>query len=226
MRILLLCDDYYHPGKIPIEGIDPLKDQGFEFDIISDAKDFNPETMSEYPVILLCKSDERSKNIRESWKTKTIQKAFINYVEHGGGLLAVHSGIVAGKDTAELDQMLGSRFTYHPAQTPVTVQVIKPHPVTEGVEMFCEVDEHYRLEWLAGDADILMASYSPAQGDESLYGTNPHNTPAWIGASAYVRTQGVGRICVLTPGHTLAVWHHPQFQKLLINALNWCKGDE
>jgi len=46
--------------------------------------------------------------------------------------------------------------------------------------------------------------------------------PAAICAAGYVRTQGRGRVCVLTPGHNLPVWLNPQFQKLLTNALNWC----
>jgi uncharacterized protein len=107
----------------------------------------------------------------------------------------------------------------------VTVQPIKPHPVTEGVGMFCETDEHYRLEILAKDADILIASYSPPQGEAEKYQEDPyHNTQAWICPAGYVRTQGKGRICVLTPGHLLPVWQNPQYQRTITNALNWCGG--
>ena len=42
MRILLICDDYYHPGDIPIAGVEPLKEKGFQFNIITDANDFKP----------------------------------------------------------------------------------------------------------------------------------------------------------------------------------------
>jgi type 1 glutamine amidotransferase len=91
------------------------------------------------------------------------------------------------------------------------------------VGLFCETDEHYRLEILSPDADILLASYSPPQGEESKYQEAPyHNTPAAVCPAGLVRTQGKGRVCVLTPGHHLAVWHNAQFQQLLVNALNWC----
>jgi len=112
---------------------------------------------------------------------------------------------------------------------PVTVQPIKPHPVTEGVEMFCETDEHYRIEILAKDADILAASYSPPQSPETSEtgrDKNVKNITAWISPACYVRTQGKGRICVLTPGHFLPVWHNPQFQRMLVNGLDWCSGLE
>ena len=134
----------------------------------------------------------------------------------------IHTGLVAGENTKALDHMIGSRFSYHPRDCPVTVQPIKPHPITDGIEMFCEIDEHYRLEILAEDVDIFMASYSPPQGDESKYDEDPYNnTKAWIGAAGYTQTQGKGNICVFTPGHNLSVWHNLQYQKILENTLRW-----
>lgn len=225
MKILLLCGDYWHPPEVPVNGVKPLEEKGFSFDIITDAGDIGPETLKGYPAVLLAKSGEISKTDRDSWKTEAVQQAFADYVESGGGLLAVHNATVAGKNTGTLDRLLGSRFAYHPADCPVTVQPIKPHPVTEGAGMFIETDEHYRLEILADDADVFMASYSPAQGEESKYEENPyHNSPAWLGAAGYTRTHGKGRVCVLTPGHLLPVWHNAEFQKVLANALRWCAG--
>jgi len=225
MRVLLICDDYWHPGEVPIEGVAPLSQQGFQFDIITNAGDFSPSKLSGYQVVILCKCDEVSKEDKRAWKTEAVQRSFIDYVEGGGGLLAIHTATVPGKNTEALDKLLGCRFTGHPNACPVTVQPVKPHPVTEGVGIFCEVDEHYRIEIIAEDADVLLASYSAAQGEESKYKEDPyHNTPAAICAAGYVRAQGSGRVCVLTPGHNTAVWLNPQFQRLLANALNWCAG--
>jgi type 1 glutamine amidotransferase len=223
--VLLLCDDYWHPGQVPIEGVAPLAEKGFQFDVSTNANDFSPTMLPQYPVVLLCKCDEVSQTDKQSWKTEAVQQAFIDYVEKGGGLLAVHTATVSGQHTPALDRLIGCRFKDHPNACPVTVQPIKPHPVTEGVEMFCETDEHYRIELLAPDADIVMASYSPPQGEESKYQEDPyHNTAAAICPAGYVRMQGRGRICVLTPGHYLAVWHNPHFQRTLSNALYWCSG--
>jgi type 1 glutamine amidotransferase len=119
--------------------------------------------------------------------------------------------------------LIGCRFLSHPNICPVTVQPIKRHPVTEGVESFCEIDEHYKIEIIASDIDIFLESHSPQQGDENKYKEEPYyNTPASTCTAGYVRTQGKGRICVLTPGHTLTVWHNTFFQRLLANALKWC----
>jgi len=225
MRVLLLCDDYWHPGQIPIDGIAPLAAQGFQFDIITNANDFTPDMLLSYTVVLMDKCDEVSQQDKTSWKTEAIQQAFIRYVENGGGLLVVHSGTVAGKQTNALDLLIGCRFVFHPNACPVTVYPIKPHPVTRDSGMFCETDEHYRLEILKLDIDILIASYSPPQGAADKYEEDPyHNTPAWICPAGYVRTQGKGRVCVLTPGHLLPVWQNFQYQRIIANALKWCGG--
>jgi type 1 glutamine amidotransferase len=225
MKVLLICDDYWHPGKTAVEGIEPLKQNGFEFDIIFNANDFTADMLKNYPVVIMCKSDEISQSDKQPWKTEEIQKAFVDYIEGGGGLVAVHSALVQGKNTKALDNLIGCRFLGHPNNCPVTVQSVKPHPVTEGVEQFIETDEHYMIEITSPDADVLLASYSPHQGEESKRQEEPYfNSPSAIYPAGYVRTQGSGRVCVLTPGHLTAVWLNPQFQKLLSNALNWTSG--
>ncbi|MCL2627221.1 MAG: ThuA domain-containing protein [Oscillospiraceae bacterium] len=223
MRVLLLCDDYWHPAAVPTEGIEPLKAKGFEFDIITDGLSFDPDKLKDYPVIMLCKSNQVSQADTTAWMTDAVQKAFIDYVEGGGGLLAIHNATVPSETSAAMSELMGCKFTFHPNNCPVTVAPLRPHPVTDGVLMFTEVDEHYRLEILKDDVDIIMASYSAPQGTESKFEEDPyHNTTAWIGAAGLVRTQGSGKVCVLTPGHLLPVWLNAEFQKTLENALNWC----
>jgi len=222
MNILLLCDDRFHPGDVPTLGVMPLKTMGFSFDVIADAGDFDPAILSNYAAVIMSKSDHISHQNLDPWKTPAIQDAFVQYVENGGGLIVTHSGTVAGTATDKLHNLIGCRFAGHPAPVPVTVKPLKPHPVIQDVEMFIETDEHYALEILADDIDILAASYAPAQGEEAKYATEPYfNAPARLGIAAYVRTQGRGRVCVLTPGHNIEVWHNPQFQSMLKNALLW-----
>jgi type 1 glutamine amidotransferase len=225
MKILLFCDDYYHPGQVPIDGTAPLKQKGYEIDVITDTADFNPAILVLYNVVIISKCDHISQTNTASWKTPEVQTAFVQYVESGGGLLVTHNGTVAGENTGILDRLIGCRFKTHPNNCPVFIGMLKPHLITEGVNLFCEIDEHYQLEILAEDIDILAASFSDKQGDESKYNSQPYfNTPASIAPSVYVRTQGKGRVCVLTPGHVTKCWLNKYFQKLLDNALRWCGG--
>jgi len=221
-KLLLLCDDYWHPGNVPSEGIKPLEEKGYSFDVIFNADDFSPDMLGKYAAVMLCKSNQRSQEDETPWMTNEIQKAFVNYVENGGGLLAVHNATVPSETSEVISRLMGCKFTFHPNNCPVLVSPLKPHPITEGVGSFTEIDEHYRLEILSDDVDIILASYSPAQGDETKFEEDPyHNTTQWLGAAGLTRKQGKGRVCVLTPGHLLPVWLNSEFQKILANAVNW-----
>jgi hypothetical protein len=114
MRVLLLCDDYWHPGQVPIDGTAQLATQGFEWDIISNAKDFSPELLSLYRAVLLSKCDQVSQEDKTSWKTEAVQQAFVRFVENGGGLLVVHNGTVAGEATGILDRLMCNRSSRIP----------------------------------------------------------------------------------------------------------------
>jgi hypothetical protein len=96
MRVLLICDDYWHPGQVSIDGVAPFAKDGFQFDIITNANEFSPDKLSQYPVVMISKCDEISQTEQQPWKTETVQKAFVDYVENGGGLIAIHSALVAG----------------------------------------------------------------------------------------------------------------------------------
>ena len=225
MKILVICDDHYHPGQTVKDGLAPLKDKGYQFDFVEDGLAVKPENLKDYAVVILSKCDEATPDNRVSWETAELQKAFVDYVEKGGGLIAIHCGLVPGENSQVLHGLIGAKFKSHPNNNPVTVEAVKTHPVTEGVEQFTELDEHYYLELLSDDVDILMASYSPSQGEEAKYETEPYfNYPAKIEPSVLVRSQGRGRTCVLSSGHHLEVWHNPNFQRLLDNSLRWCAG--
>ena len=225
MKILVLCDDHYHPGQTVKDGLAPLKEKGYRFDFVDDGLDVKPEMLKDYSVVILSKCDEATPDNRVSWETAELQQAFVDYIENGGGIITIHCGLVSGMDTQVLHGLIGAKFKTHPNNSLVTVEAVKNHPVTEGVSQFTELDEHYYIELLADDVDILMASYSPPQGEVEKYETEPYfNYPAKIEPSCFVRTQGKGRSCVLASGHHLKVWHNPNFQRLLDNSLRWCAG--
>ena len=68
-------------------------------------------------------------------------------------------------------------------------------------------DEHYEIRMNREDADLLLQSVSATGGTQ---------------IAGYAFTRGEGRIAALTPGHILSVWKHPEFIRLLKNAMAWC----
>lgn len=210
MRALILCDDPYHPGKIPESGLRAaLPEAGFE--VYTGNPAGKMQELSSYSAVFLCKSnkiagagggDERIK-----WMEEAAEDALIRFVESGGGLMVLHAGITCYEDAGRYTEMAGGYFLSHPPACPV--EFLAQGPLAEGVQPFTETDEHYHLRLLAEDAEIFLTA-------RSTHGSQP---------AGYLRRRGAGRICVLTPGHTEAVWSNPAFQRLLQNAVRWLEGE-
>jgi type 1 glutamine amidotransferase len=206
MRALVLCGDYWHPPRNAGAGLAPLQAEGFALDWVEDARDWSPERMAEYPVVVFAKSNNVSSADRTPWVTGEVELAFREYVREGGGLLAVHSGSAEYGEAPVLRALLGGVFASHPPQCPVTVQPSATHPVTAGVTAFTVFDEHYFMDLDDPGAVVILITTSE-------HGAQP---------GGWVRSEGAGRVCLLTPGHNLEVWLHPCYQALLRNALRWC----
>ncbi|MGD8455487.1 MAG: ThuA domain-containing protein [Anaerolineales bacterium] len=159
-----------------------------------------------YPLVILTKSNNVSAADRTGWMTDEIQAAFAAYVHKGNGLFAIHSGTAEYDHMPVLRGLLGGVFTHHPEQCPVTVEPLVGHPLCVGCEPFTLEDEHYFMALDDPKADVFVTTRSD-------HGEQP---------GAWRRTEGTGRVAVLTPGHTAEVWLHPSFQALLLNTLRWC----
>ncbi len=206
MRVLVLCDDRWHPARVPRVGLGALGEGEFQFEFIEDAGQWSAERMAGYPLVILTKSNNVSATDERNWMTPEVEQAFVDYVRQGGGLLAVHSGTAGYRETRTLRALLGGVFIQHPPQCPVTVTPVEGHPLTAGCAPFTLKDEHYHMELDDRQADVFLQATSE-------HGSQP---------GGWTRLEGRGRVCVLTPGHNVEVWLHPSFQALLGNALRWC----
>jgi len=210
MNVLVICDDFWHPAEVIELGIAPLEKMGFTFTVVKTALDIlTPEFIAPYPVIMCCKGNSvNSYNHQREWFLDIAEVGpaeFEEYVRNGGGFLAVHSGNT-GKSGQDYANFVGNYFGGHPPRCEVEVKITKEHPITKNVSDFSVRDEHYKIEVTDPEADVFCKTYSESGGEQ-------------IGG--YVRTIGKGKVCVLTPGHILGVWHNPEFQKLLCNALHF-----
>lgn len=215
-KVLVICDDVWHPAEVIEKGMMPLAADNYRFEFVKAAKDIlTTEMIKEYPLIVCCKSNNVTSGNPKPWFENTVTEVmggeFRSYVEQGGAFLSVHSGNVfmgEGDGVAEYTDFVGNRFLSHPPRCEVTLKKEKEHPIMRGVETeFSIRDEHYQMEILAEDADVFLTSHSRTGGSQT---------------AGYTREMGKGRLCVLTPGHTLSVWQNKEFQKILVNAMAWC----
>ncbi|MBX3010801.1 MAG: ThuA domain-containing protein [Caldilineaceae bacterium] len=206
MQTLVLADDRYHPAHIARAGLGALGDQAFTFDWLENANDWSAARMATYPLVVLVKANNVSATDETKWMTPAVEAALRDHVRAGNGLLVIHSGTAGYRETTVLRELLGGVFERHPKQCPVTVEPQANHPLTMGSTPFTLVDEHYFMEMTDVPVDCFLHSHSE-------HGTQP---------AGWTRTEGDGRVCVLTPGHHVEVWLHPAYQTLLQNSLRWC----
>ena len=208
MKILVLCGDHWHPAHIAREGLGALAGTEFSFDWIEDVRDWSPEFMQTYSLVILTKSDNVSSTDQSAWMTDSVQRAFADYVRKGNELLAIHSGTAGYAEKPVLRSLLGGVFVHHPEQCPVTMIPRAEHPLSAGISPFTLKDEHYFMALDDSQAGVFMIT-------RSAHGEQP---------GAWRRMEGSGRVIVLTPGHNLEVWLNLSFQLLIRNSLHWCGG--
>ena len=209
MRTLVFCDDSAHPASLTRDGLAALGQPGLQIDWVEDPAGWSTDSLNQYPLVIFSKANNRSRADHEPWASEETGQAFVDYVAGGSGLLVLHSGTALYDNTPSFCSLMGGKFTGHPPQCPVTVAPFIGHPLAAGSTSFTLMDEHYMMEMNDPDVDIFLHS-------ESEHGSQP---------AGWTRTEGRGRVCVLTPGHNPEVWRHPSFQALLRNSLDWCKPD-
>lgn len=213
-KILLICDDNWHPAEVIERGLAARQDDRFEFDIVKDAKDIlTPEMLRRYRAVVCCKGNSINASNTAPWfepgVTEVCPGELEAYIREGGGYFAVHAGLAfMNYGFPPYNDLIGFDFFGHPPRCEVSVEVTdSDHPVARGVKNFSVRDEHYQLKLLCDDAKVFLQSSSESGG---------------VQPAGYTRELGKGRICALSPGHILAVWEHPEFMKLFTNGLLWC----
>lgn len=223
-KILVLCDDLWHPAEVIERGIRGLGDGAYSFDVVKSAKDIlTPKRLEQYDAVIIAKSNNVNAANTAPWFEESVTEVgpeeFRAYLERGGGIVFVHSGACIGerflgdadehfkKPARGMQALHGCTMNGHPLRCNCDIYVTDPDsPLTEGVSAFTVHDEHYQISDLAGDAQVFL------QWDSAPGGTQP---------AGWTRKIYGGRIVVLTPGHTLDVWENPEFRKLLVNAIEW-----
>ncbi|WP_157772301.1 ThuA domain-containing protein [Lacunisphaera limnophila] len=208
-RVLVFCDDRYHPASLVRAGLAFLNDI-YRFDWVEDPRNRDPASLANYGVVVLAKSNHCTSADHAPWTGRGIEEQLDRYIQAGGGLVALHSGTAGYQGVSSIRSFLGGVFTGHPPPCEVQFQPEGSHEILNGIhEDFSIDDEHYQMEMDDPDVSVFLRS-------KSACGTQP---------AGWTRSHGQGRVCVLTPGHTAAVWHHHAYRQLLHNSIRWAAND-
>ncbi|OPJ57794.1 ThuA domain-containing protein [Clostridium oryzae] len=206
MKVLVICDDFYHPSDVVRKGLQLLEGQEIQFDFIEDARNWFEQKMKDYDVVIFSKSNNISSSDTTPWMTPEVEEAFDRYVKQGGGLFVIHTGTTGYNNALKFRKLIGGVFNHHPEQCEVKIQAVKENPILDESSTFTIQDEHYFMDMEDSSEDIFMIS-------TSKNGSQP---------AGWTRAEGKGRVCVITPGHNLEVWLKLEFQSILRKSLKWC----
>jgi len=221
-RALALIGDHYHPPSYirpPLEAA--FRTIGMPVEFVYDVTKLNAQTLKNVRLLVVLRDGmiwpnptaEKPDGEAVWWMTDEQEKAIADFVQAGGGFLALHNSTalrrINDSECAYRD-LLGSTYNGHGAgDEKFTVKVVNAdHPVTRGVTEYQASDERHNPILSAKDATVLLQAVS---GDKTS-------------VNGYVRAFGKGRVCHLANGHNIEMLQLPQMQQLIGNAALWCCG--
>ena len=211
-RALALVGDRYHSPVYAREGIARvLLAENIPVTFIEDVTALNAESLGRHQLLIILRDGMNWPNGYDKppvmWMTDAQQQAVWDFVQNGGGFLALHNAQGIYPPGGLYYKLFGGDYGGHPPPYRFTVRVEdKRHPITAGVEDFEIFDEQHTVKYYLDREHLLLRSISPA---------NLEAPAGWW------RDAGQGRFCYLAPGHTPEALGHPMMQRLMRNAVNW-----
>lgn len=136
-------------------------------------------------------------------------KSLLDFVERGGGLLVIHNGI-SFQINEDFAQLIGGKFTGHPAYTALEFKLTEPkHVIMDGIKEFTIEDEPYRYDFNGFKEKEILFQY---KHEGNMY-------PA-----AWVRGIGIGRLVYLMPGHNIDSFRNETYSKIILRSGKWAVG--
>jgi type 1 glutamine amidotransferase len=154
------------------------------------------------------------------------QKAdFLSFVhDDGKGFIGIHSAAITFVDWPEYGEMIGGYYDEHPWGT-FDAPIIVEDPAFPGMQQwpksFVLRDEIYQIRNYSRDHVRVLMRLDAGKLD--LANKNVHRTDHDF-AVTWAKMYGKGRVFYSTLGHVEENWDKPEFQKMLIGAIQWATG--
>jgi type 1 glutamine amidotransferase len=212
-RALVLIGDRYHSPIYIRDGLSPaLVRENIPATFIENVEELNADSLKEHQLLIILRDGMNWPNGYDKpavkWMTDAQQQAIWDFVNNGGGFLALHNAQGIYPPGGLYYKLFGGDYGGHPKPYTFTVRVEnKNHPITAGVEDFQVFDEQHMVKYYLDREHLLLRSIAP---------DNTESQAGWW------RDVGKGRFAYLAPGHTPESLGHPMMQRLIRNAMNWC----
>jgi type 1 glutamine amidotransferase len=144
--------------------------------------------------------------------------------EDGKGFIGIHSAAITFVDWPEYGEMIGGYYDEHPWGT-FDAPIMVEDPAFPGMQQwpksFVLRDEIYQMRNYSRDKVRVLMRLDAAKID--VGSKNVHRTDRDF-AVTWARMYGKGRVYYTTLGHVQDNRDKPEFQKMLIEAINWATG--
>ena len=202
-EILYVSDGFFHP---PIKARKVVRDvitavPGYQVTQVKHLKALCKLDMTRFQAIVLY---VHHKHIAPDTVT-----ALEQFVQGGGGLLAIHSATASFKEEPRYFDMVGGRFIGHGPVEPIAIRPAdKDDEIFGGIGSFTVTDELYVHELKAD----IQVHFQTTYQDQSA-------------PMVWTRLMENGRVCYVCPGHRTETMQQPEIQEILRRGLKWTCGE-
>ena len=226
MKNLILTGGIFHPFDEAASALDQLLIQeGFDSEITQDIEDGlkkldqdRYDLLTVYTLRWSMQTGEKYEPYRDQWAlilSETGRQAIWNFLERGGGILALHTAAICYDGWKEWCKILGAQWIWgksgHPPYGKTYVRSgSEEHPITKNIQSFELEDEVYSNMELEEDTVPLIYAQSEAQ--------QVWNPVLWA------RMVSNGRVIFDALGHDAASLNHPDHAAIICRSANWAVG--
>lgn len=205
-----------HVAIIPIAGAalaDRLIKSGFNASFSQNTDLITKENLSAYRVLILL-------GVTESILNREQQKAVESFFNHGGGIVAIHGTISAGKDWKWFRDLIGTTFVDHAPMQLGTVKILESNDLANSSlpATWSQNDEWYNFSSeISPPAKVLqVVDHSLLKGDKTK-GVRP---------VTWSQERGAGRFWYTALGHSAELYsaENGVFPTMLVQAIRWTSG--
>jgi type 1 glutamine amidotransferase len=153
------------------------------------------------------------------------QEAFVDLLESGIGVVALHHTLAAHQAWPEYKKIIGGKYriadrtvngktvpksTYHHDQDIDVTVADREHPITRGLSSFRIHDETYHDFEVEPTVKVLLKT------------DHPRSTPQIAWAKTYAKS----RVVYIQLGHDHHAYEHPTYRTIVARAIRWAAGND
>ena len=204
LKLLFLGDNAGHKPAERFKILQPVfAARGIDLTYTDKLDDLNPTTLGRYDGLVVYANHTKI--------TPEQEKALLDYVEGGKGLVPLHCASFCFLNSPKYVGLVGAQFRSHGTGTFRTTVAAPDHPVMKGFTGFESWDETYvHTKHNEKDRTVLEV-----RAERDL-------KEPWT----WVRTQGKGRVFYTAWGHDRRTWGNPGFQDLVERGVRWACGQD